>query len=129
MNIYLDIDGVLITKEKQKVLHLHSFLKWVISHNCYWLTTHCKGDSSTALKVMVDKVSKEEYDLLLRIKPSNWTTWKTEAIDFSKPFKWFDDSIFTAEKKVLESHNSLDSFIKVDLINNPNQLEIYGNNF
>ena len=47
MNIYLDIDGVIITNNFQPAEHLGEFLKYILEkHKVYWLTTHCKGDSS-----------------------------------------------------------------------------------
>ena len=122
MNFYLDIDGVLLNKEGKPSLHLDRFISDVSKYNIYWLTTHCKGNATNALQKLVGKVSPESYFLLLNFRPTNWNTWKTEAIDFTQDFRWLDDNIFIAEQKVLESHNCFDKFIKVDLVNNPNQL-------
>lgn len=44
MNIYLDIDGVLITKNGQPAEYVEEFLEHIINkHNVFWLTTHCRG--------------------------------------------------------------------------------------
>jgi len=48
---------------------------------------------------------------------------KTEAIDFSQPFIWFDDQVFEFEKEQLRKNNSLNSWINVDLRENPNHLK------
>jgi len=50
---------------------------------------------------------------------------KTEAIDFSKPFLWFDDDVFEEEKKILKLNNCFDSWVEVDLGKNENQLAKY----
>ncbi|OGM16531.1 hypothetical protein A2V56_00600 [Candidatus Woesebacteria bacterium RBG_19FT_COMBO_42_9] len=45
MNIYLDIDGVILANDKQAALYAKEFLKYVTdNYPTYWLTTHCKGD-------------------------------------------------------------------------------------
>ncbi|MBU0458469.1 hypothetical protein KKF03_03390, partial [Patescibacteria group bacterium] len=56
-------------------------------------------------------------------KPTTWNTWKTEAIDFSQDFLWFDDYIFAEEKEVLKENNALDKWIEVDLAKDPDILE------
>ena len=55
--------------------------------------------------------------------PTDWNALKTEAIDFTKDFRWFDDYIFEAEKEVLRKHGYENKFIQVDLINTPDQLK------
>lgn len=65
----------------------------------------------------------ETIDLLHSIKPTRWDVAKTEAIDFSKPFLWFDDDLFEEEREELERHNALSSWIEVDLSKNENQLQ------
>ena len=47
---------------------------------------------------------------------------KTEGIDFSKDFRWFDDYAMEVEKEILKSKNCFNNFIQVDLQINPNQL-------
>ena len=54
-----------------------------------------------------------------KIKPTSWQTAKTRAIDFSKPFLWFDDDLFYEEKETLKKHSALDNWIEVDLAKNP----------
>ena len=85
MNIYLDIDGVLITKKGKSAKGVVEFIKYVTDHHSvYWLTTHCKGVESTAIKYLQDKLPPRVLQYLKKIKPTNWQTLKTEAIDFSQ---------------------------------------------
>lgn len=47
---------------------------------------------------------------------------KTEAIDFTKPFFWFDDDCYSEERKVLKENNALNSWIELDLRKYPDQM-------
>lgn len=60
-----------------------------------------------------------------KIKGTYWEENKTEAIDFSKPFLWFDDDLFDEEREVLIKNNSLKSWIGIDLNKNKDQLKRY----
>lgn len=125
MNIYLDIDGVLLASEKQPALHVHDFVEHMIgSHDVFWCTTHCRvaEDFPQQPLYVLRSLEPETLTLLKQVKPTYWDTLKTEAIDFSQPFKWFDDDCYEAEKDVLRQHNTLNSWIKVDLASNPSQL-------
>lgn len=56
------------------------------------------------------------------IKPTNFQLDKTEAIDFNKRFFWLDDELFDSEKNTLRQHQKYDSWIEINLKENPNQL-------
>ena len=46
MNIYLDIDGVILANDKQIANYSEDFIKHLVTnHNVYWLTTHCRGNT------------------------------------------------------------------------------------
>jgi hypothetical protein len=123
MNIYLDIDGVLITKNGKPAKHLKPFLKYVLeNHTVYWLTTHCKGDASYPLNYLKNFLDQTTWSLLRNLKATNFNIKKTEAIDFENDFLWLDDCIFSGEIEDLQKHNKMKSWIKVDLSANPNQL-------
>ena len=48
MNIYLDIDGVIMANDREPARHVTEFLEFVVNkYPVYWLTTHCKGDAGT----------------------------------------------------------------------------------
>ncbi len=122
MNVYLDIDGVLLANDLNASKHVYEFLKVATQNPTFWLTTHCKGDSMTAIRRLSLVFTPEMMDLIKDIKPTNWDRAKTEAIDFSQPFLWFDDDLFDDERADLVKHNVLDNWIEVDLAKNPNQL-------
>lgn len=122
-NLYIDVDGVLITKHKEPAKNLVGFLEIATNNfNCYWLTTHCKGSSGNVMSYLKEIVPEEAMAYLEKIKVTNWQTFKTEAINFDKEFIWLDDQLFESEKKVLEKNNALEGLIKIDLESNPNQL-------
>ena len=52
MNIYLDIDGVLLANEKNLTLGAQEFIKHVVTnYPTFWLTTHCMdGDPALAIE-------------------------------------------------------------------------------
>jgi hypothetical protein len=97
MNIYLDIDGVILANESQPANHAKEFIKHLIdNYTVYWLTTHCKGDAEYTANHIHRFFDTDTINLLRKIKPTNWDMAKTEAIDFSQPFIWFDDQVFEA---------------------------------
>lgn len=58
MNLYLDIDGVILTKSGDPAPDLLSFLEFVTSRfDCYWLPTHCRGNFEGVFKHLFFKVS------------------------------------------------------------------------
>lgn len=130
MDIYLDIDGVILANDLQKAKHSEKFIKYLTdNHDVFWLTTHCKGDAEYTVNFVSRFFDPQTIDLLKKIKPTNWDTLKTEAIDFDKPFLWFDDQLFDSEIDELECRNALDRWIEVDLSKNVNQLKDIIKNF
>lgn len=120
MQLYLDIDGVLLTtKNVQKAEFADEFIKFIVPNfDCYWLTTHCKGNSKTTLNYLTPYFDKKTLLLLEKIKPTNWNTLKTEAIDFSSDFVWLDDNPMSSEINILNNKNKQTYLLKVDLTNN-----------
>jgi len=130
MNIYLDIDGVILANDKQPANYAKEFLKYITDNfDVYWLTTHCKGDTNYTVNFLHRFFDLETINILKKIKPTNWDISKTEAINFNTPFLWFDDQIFDFEKEDLIKHNTLKSWIEIDFSKNPNQLLDLINNF
>lgn len=126
MNVYLDIDGVILANDLSPANHASEFLKIVVERypdSTYWLTTHCQGDPNTPIQHIGHLFDDETVALMRKIKPTTWDLAKTRAIDFSQPFLWFDDDIFHEEKQTLLKHDALDSWIEVDLRKDPNQLQ------
>lgn len=125
MNIYLDIDGVLLANEENASNHVHEFLKLVherFPDSTYWLTTHCRGNAKNAVERLRTVLRPETLELLQTIKPTMWRVAKTEAIDFTQPFIWFDDDLFDDEREDLVKHNALDNWVEVNLSKDPDQL-------
>lgn len=125
MNIYLDIDGVLLDRNSERAPYAQEFVRLVLRKcpdSTYWLTTHCKGDASVPVRRIGHLFDPDTRALMGRIRPTTWDLAKTEAIDFSVPFLWFDDDCFDFERKALEKHGALDNWIKVDLRRRPDQL-------
>lgn len=123
MNIYLDINGTILKRDLTPAPHLEEFLTKILQDNTvYWLTTHSKGDANSALQHLSPYIDQNCLELCKKILPTDWKTWKTEAIDMTKEFIWFDDSLMETEKQALINANKLTSWIHIDLEANPNQL-------
>ena len=125
MNIYVDIDGVLLANNLHPANYAAEFLDYVLTHfpdSTYWLTTHCNGDASVPVRHIGHLFDNKTIEIMRKIKATSWDLAKTRAIDFNKPFLWFDDDLFYEEKLDLIKHNALDNWIQVDLRKNPNML-------
>ena len=130
MNIYLDIDGVILANDQQLANYAKEFLKYITdNHTVYWLTTHCKGNVEYTINFLSRYLDIKTIKILKKIRPTNWDLSKTEVIDFKKPFLWFDDYLFNFEKEDLIKHNALENWIEIDLSTNQNQLLDLINNF
>lgn len=126
MNIYLDIDGVLLANDHNLANYADEFVTYVVSnHTVYWLTTHCQGDANIPINRFGYLFSEQTKMLMKLIKPTKWKSSKTEAIDFSQPFMWFDDDLYEDERIALKSHNALDCWVGIDLARNPDALAEY----
>ncbi|WP_324679287.1 hypothetical protein [Hymenobacter sp. GOD-10R] len=118
IRLYLDIDGVLLTtKHTQAAVGVDAFIDFVTSNfDCYWLTTHCKGDSATALRyvarflepTIVEKLSKA-------VQPTNWDALKTDAVDMRSDFYWLDDCPLQVEVAQMRANGVDARLILVDL--------------
>ena len=129
--IYLDIDGVLIYKNKQTE-YLDEFIKYLSNNyrNIFWLTTHCQGSTDNVMEYLKHYVSRSDtYEIMTEFLPTTWDVMKTDGINFNTPFIWFDDTLLNAEKEVLISHKKLDNFVKVNLLDNPKSLLQYTYDF
>lgn len=124
MNIYLDVSGTLLTRDGQPAQFLDEFLEYVTTeHNCFWLTSLCRGDAETVIQHLRNhKVSSNALSFARKIQPTNWEYLKTEAIDFTNDFRWFDDNIKEEEMAVLKQRRIIYTFVHIDLQNDPQQL-------
>lgn len=116
--IYIDIDGVLLDyKTGKPAEHAEELIMFLTSgrYDCYWLTTHCKGDAQAALDYLSEHFSEKTMRRLRRIQPTQWTDLKTEAIDLLSDFVWLEDYPFQAEISQLYKYQKAESLYKVDL--------------
>ena len=126
MNVYLDIDGVLLANENNAANYADEFLQAVLTaypESTYWLTTHNWRGENRTKEVLAPHLRPETVPLLDKIKPSVWNEMKTDGINFFEKFIWLDDDLWQDELKVLEQHNATDNFILIDLQKNPDQLK------
>ena len=124
MDLYLDIDGVLLDYNTDTyakgAIELIEYV--TCEFDCYWLTTHCKGDSAPAIEYLTGYFPPEIIEKLKKVKPTYWEDLKTDGIDFDRNFIWLDDYPFNAELSVLENLGVSDSIYRVNLANE-NELE------
>jgi hypothetical protein len=128
IKLYLDIDGVLLTAKHTRAADgVGEFVDFVTTHfDCYWLTTHCKGDSKPALKYLSQFMQPETIEQLqVAVKPTNWDALKTEALDFESDFYWLDDNPLHIECQILKDGGVSDKLILINL-ERPNELAIIG---
>lgn len=126
VNIYLDIDGVILANDKQPALHANEFIGHIVERfPVYWLTTHCRNLGDDPVPMLTKFFDEETVKHLQQIRPSYWDMLKTEAIDFDQPFRWFDDDVFPEEQEVLKGYGRFDSWVSIDLAQNPHQLREY----
>jgi hypothetical protein len=123
-NIYLDIDGVILANEDNLSIGAEELIKYAVENfDVYWLTTHCtESDATHAINYVMRAGNESLRPHLEKLIPTSWSEYKTEAIDFSKPFLWFDDDCYLSERRDLEKNNAFNSWIEVDLRNYPDQL-------
>ena len=130
MNIYLDIDGTCIYDNDARAWDsasgLEEFVKALRPYDVYWLTTYCMdGDPTRARMILKAHLPQELHEDIDRIKPTTWHRLKTEAIDFSKEFIWFDNNPSREDREVLKQHvtSARQWLIEVHLDENPNRLQ------
>ena len=122
-NIYLDVDGVILTKGVMPALHLDKFLRHILSkYSVFWLTPRCHGDTKNVVRYVSQFFPPETLGLLKKIKPTSFDLDKTEAIDFSKKFFWLDCELFVSEANTLSARGKYNSWIEMNLMQNPDQL-------
>ncbi len=116
MKVYLDIDGVLLTKDKKVPDYGDELIDFLTDRfDCYWLTTHSRTESNVAVEYLKMFYKSSTLEKLKKIKSSDWKDLKTEGIDYKSDFIWLEDYPFNSEKEELRKRGKLDSLIIVDL--------------
>lgn len=128
--LYIDIDGVLIAGGSPYVLkpvlagHAVKFLRFSLDNfDCYWLTSHCRhGETSHLIAYLETTNDPKILELSREVKPTSWSTLKTEAIDLTSDFYWIDDSPLQYEIELLKSHGVLERWIHTNTRKDPDGL-------
>ncbi|MCQ2570742.1 MAG: hypothetical protein MJ154_00625 [Candidatus Saccharibacteria bacterium] len=120
MDIYLDIYGTLIANNSPKA-DKEALLTFILDNfagNIYWLTSYSEQRIPEVL------AGEYEGDLLARLQNEiqycQSGIYKSDSIDFSRPFVWLDDNQSEADYYALKTHNALDNFIHM----NPSDAEM-----
>lgn len=125
MDIYLDIDGVLLANTTHAAYFADDFLQFVLTHfpdSTHWLTTHQWRGQDRTRQLLRPVLRPATFKLLSRVQPTNWRDFKTDGIDFSRPFRWYDDDLMPEEDKILQTFGARQNWVEVDLSRNPGQL-------
>jgi hypothetical protein len=127
MNLYLDIDGVLLGKadirspEIRLALGAEDFLIFALARfDCFWLSTHCQGRTEGVLKYLAPYGPTEFMALAAKVKPTSFQAMKTEALEGD--FLWLDDAPMQRELDWLSARGWLDRWIHVDTRHFPKDL-------
>lgn len=116
IRLYLDIDGVLLTKKLQVPEGAQSLIAFAVKHfDCYWLTTHCRHGANKSIPYLAQFYPTSTIELLKQVKANDWMDLKTEGIRKGSDFIWLEDAPFEAERRVLEEWNKTESLWTVDL--------------
>ncbi len=129
MNVYLDIDGTLIHEDAERAGKpaegLVEFFDAIRPYDVYWLTTHCMdGNPEYARAILYASLPDSYRSQIDQIRPTTWKEFKTEAIDYSKPFMWFENDVYEEERLSLRQYALMDRqwLAEVDLVANPRRL-------
>ena len=119
MNLYLNIDGVLLNQDSNtRADYSIELIDYITNEfDCYWLRSHCNGDTKPTIKHLANYFPSETIEKLKTIKPTYWDKKKTEGIDFDKSFIWLDDHPLESELSVLYNFGASDSLYLVNLGN------------
>jgi hypothetical protein len=126
MNIYLDINGVLLSSGTHAANYADEFLQTILEKypdSTYWLTTYNWNGQNHTKEALAPYLKPETVLLLDHIKPTKWNNLKTDAINFDEDFLWFDDELSPDELKALEEHEAAEQFILVKLNGDPDMLK------
>lgn len=123
IDIYLNVDGVLLGSNSRPSNYSREFLKHIVPNfDTYWLSSRAKGENFAVIKELSLVFEPKIIELISRVRPTRWSFAKTQAIDFSRPFLWFDDELVVHERLELIKNNVLESWIEVDLAKDESRL-------
>ena len=113
LNIYLDIFGVL-TQNSSPQADVIGFITYILQNfpqSTYWLTTFCRQGQNLCSAHLRRNFPSELVDQIdAIIQPTDWLRSKTEALDFTQPFVWFDDNLTDFDRQALRFYNAEHNF-------------------
>ena len=119
MNLFLDIDGVILGKrnphdiQHSLAAQCEEFIDYALSNfDCYWLTTHCQGDVETVIDYLRPYSSQAMLDKFRLIRATHFRTLKTEALHGD--YIWVDDAPLICEINFLSSNDQLNRWLEID---------------
>lgn len=119
MLLFLDVDGVLLGKRRPRDIEpclaagVDDFLHFALRHfQCRWLTSHCRGEAQTVIDYLRPYADASTLALLQQIAPSNYRTFKTEALHGD--FLWVDDAPTAYEIDWLDRQGALQRWLQVN---------------
>lgn len=107
MNIYLDVDGVLIrtASSKEDISNLVKYILSTYPESTYWLTSFARQGNYGVKNILKNHFQSELLEeMMQKIKVAGWNRSKTEGIKLTEPFIWFDDNLGWQDKMVLNAH-------------------------
>lgn len=123
IDIYLNVDGVLIDDNSRPTNYSREFIKYIVPNfNTYWLSRRDKNNGFSIIKDLSRIFEPNTMQLINRVRPTRWSFAKTQAINFDRPFLWFDDELIVHERLELIKNNALNNWINVDLARDENCL-------
>jgi hypothetical protein len=126
MNIYVDLDGVILRRADtvsgiELAPSALSFLRWAAEfHRPYWLTTRdAHGQHLGILRVFRQAMNcatlpPDVEALLKSIRPTVWSGTKVSAIDLGSNFAWVDDEPLAVEVAALRDRNVLHRLVVIN---------------
>ena len=133
MKVFLDIDGVLLGKDRDMFTratladHAVSFLEFAVSRfEVYWLTPQCRGNAELAVAHLVRHAKLSDRERLMsaasRVRATNYDDDRTEALPQDGDFVWFDDEPSEGELDCLKRCGWLDRWQWIDTREEPEDL-------
>ncbi|MCA9348006.1 hypothetical protein KC867_01195 [Candidatus Saccharibacteria bacterium] len=134
MNIYLDLENVLINKYQLSDFG-EVFLQQILTtcpYSTYYFVQK-NQDTDVSIQQLVKYVTKRRtLEQITRLNPAIWSEAKTDAIDFHEPFLWYDSDIFSEEIEILTHYHASACYRQINLTKDPTQLmdeTVYLRNF
>lgn len=123
MKIYLEIEGILLTKQHDRAVDFaDKFLQFILTHwpdSVYWLSEHCWRGKNDTIETLEPFLGRKTMSMIDLIQPTTWDELKTDGLDFKTPFLWYDTQIFPEEKKILKHYSAIDCLRLIDLDKQP----------